>query len=172
MRDLSMKLIAIFESSAHPQHSAERACSSLVLLDQIIRNLALTAMDAGDPNASVFVPDTVPSIQRTFIRTPSIEDRCYCAPPVHSPELDIGLSGRLSPNWSSSISWDPNWNTEEIRREETRRLCWAALSLAAAHTTHCAAFHREPLDLFISRPENVGILYATTGFKGLTRSIL
>lgn len=67
----------------------------------------------------------------------------------------MGLGGRLSPNWSSSISWDPNWSIEEIQREETRRLCWAALSLAAAHTAHCAAFHREPLDLFLSRPENV-----------------
>lgn len=48
-----------------------------------------------------------------------------------------------------------NWTVSEIRREETRRLCWSALALAAAHTAHCAAFNREPLELFLIQPENV-----------------
>ncbi|KAH8119434.1 hypothetical protein DFH11DRAFT_1501181 [Phellopilus nigrolimitatus] len=157
-------LIAIFESSAHPQHSGERACNSLVLLDQIIRNLALTAIDAGDPNACVFAPESVPSVPRPLTRDITVEERCYCAPPIHSPQLDLSGGGRLSPNWSTSISWDATWSVEEIQREETRRLCWAALSLAAAHTAHCAAFHTEPLDLFLSRPENYALLFP--GEKG------
>ncbi|KAI5123891.1 hypothetical protein M0805_005707 [Coniferiporia weirii] len=152
-------LIAIFESSAHPQHSGERACNSLYFLDQIIRALALTAIDAGDPNASVFAPESVPIVPRPQAHDITVEERCYCVPPVHSPQLDLSRSGRLSPTWSTSISWDPNWSVEEIQREETRRLCWAALSLAAAHTAHCAAFHTEPLDLFLSRPENYALLF-------------
>lgn len=126
-----------------------------MFLDQIIRALALTAIDAGDPNASVYSPLSVPSVPRPGAHDITLEERCYCAPPVHSPQLDMSIGGRLSPNWSSSIRWDPSWNHEEIQREETRRLCWAALSLSAAHTAHCAAFHTEPLDLFLSRPENV-----------------
>lgn len=129
--------------------------------------MALTAIDAGDPNASVFAPESVPSVPRPEEHDLTLEDRCYCAPPVHSPQFELRNGGRLSPTWTTSISWDPTWSYEEIEREETRRLCWAALSLAAAHTAHCAAFHTEPLDLFISRPENVSI-YRITCVTGLS----
>ncbi|EJD03209.1 uncharacterized protein FOMMEDRAFT_168239 [Fomitiporia mediterranea MF3/22] len=152
-------LIAVFESSAHPLYSAERACASLILLDQIIRTLALTAIDLADPNACVFSPDSVPSVPRPTAHDITLEDQCYCAPPIHSPQLDLGRGGRLSPNWSTSIIWDPAWTVEEIEREQTRRLCWAALSLSADHAVHCSALHKEPLDLFISRPENYALLF-------------
>jgi hypothetical protein len=79
-------------------------------------------------------------------------ERSFCAPPVHSPQLDMG---RMSPTWATSIVWDSSWTEADVRAEETRRLCWSALSLAVEHTAHCAAFHREPLDLFLTRPENV-----------------
>jgi len=149
-------LIAIFESSAHPAHTGERACASLLYLDQIIRTLALTQVDINDPHASNFANQSVPSIPRSFGRDIIVEEHCYCPPPVHSPHLDLG---RMSPTWASSIRWDPTWTAEEIGREETRRLCWAALSLAAAHTAHCAAFHNEPLDLFLCRPDNYALLF-------------
>ena len=79
-------------------------------------------------------------------------ERSFCAPPVHSPQLDMG---RMSPTWATSITWDASWTEADVRAEETRRLCWSALSLAVEHTAHCAAFRRDPLDLFITRPENV-----------------
>ena len=56
-----------------------------------------------------------------------------------------------------------------MEKEETRRLCWAALSLAAEHTAHCAAFHTEPLDLFLSGPENV---YTSIYLGIITSSLL
>nr|QWQ79357.1 Zn 2Cys6 transcription factor [Sanghuangporus sanghuang] len=152
-------LLAVFESSAHPQHSSERVCSSLILLDQIIRTLALTAIDLADPDACVFSPDSVPSVPRPASYDITLEDRCYCAPPIHSPQLDLGRGGRLSPTWSTSISWDPALTIEEIEREQTRRLCWAALSLSADHAVQSTALHKEPLDLFISRPENYALLF-------------
>lgn len=199
---MNAQLIAIFESSAHPRHSEERARSSLMLLDHIIRSFALTVIDAADPNASAFAPNSVPSVSRPRSHDVALEDHCYCsspesnatcatsiasvtstvvsestlnygynnycAPPVHYPQLDMRRGGRFSPTWGPNISWDSSWSMEEVEKEETRRLCWAALSLAAEHTAHCAAFHTEPLDLFLSRPENV----YTSIYLGITTSSL
>ncbi len=79
----TIKLIAIFESSAHPAHTGERACASLLYLDQIIRTLALTQVDINDPHASTLQTNpSLPSRDRSdaisssrstvIVRRPSI----------------------------------------------------------------------------------------------------
>lgn len=142
--------LAIFETSAHPEHTPFRACSALVFLDDIIHALALTTIDARDPDASIFMPRMVPSVAKTY--QSAGDSRCRCGPPMHLPSL-LGREHQQI----SLPEWDPNWSVEEIRLEETRRLCWSALTLAATHTTHCMAFQTQPLDLFVTKPENVRI---------------
>ncbi|TDL24298.1 hypothetical protein BD410DRAFT_786409 [Rickenella mellea] len=149
-------ILALFESSAHPEHTADRACNSLVFLDEIIHALALTTMDAGDPDVTVFVSNAAPIVPRTHSTDITAHKRCYCAPAAHSSTL---MRDPLSATWTSSPGWDVGMTVPEIRREEIRRLCWSALALAAAHTAHCAAFNREPLDLFLIQPENYALLF-------------
>lgn len=109
-------------------------------------------MDAGDPDVTVFTSNAAPIVPRTHSTDITAHKRCYCAPAAHSSTL---MRDPLSATWTSSPGWDVGMTVPEIRREEIRRLCWSALALAAAHTAHCAAFNREPLDLFLIQPENV-----------------
>ncbi|KAL4267571.1 Zn(2)-C6 fungal-type domain-containing protein [Pleurotus pulmonarius] len=53
-------LQATFEACAHPCHSTVRSSSAMVYLDSLIRSLALTTVDAGDPGTSCFEPGAVP----------------------------------------------------------------------------------------------------------------
>lgn len=158
------QLIAVFEMSAHPLHSSERENSSLLLLDQIIKTLALTAIDSNEPGISRFQADGVPVISLSpGDRDITLEDRCFCPPPPAtssspiSGSQDIGAltMSRWNPTWTTHVEWNVDWNAHDIEKEEIRRLCWCALSLAAIHTSQCAALHKTPLDLFIGRAENV-----------------
>ena len=56
-------MLALFESSAHPQYSPARAASSISYLDNIIRRLQLTVIDNNDPDVSSFKPHHVPSVK-------------------------------------------------------------------------------------------------------------
>ena len=152
--------------SAHPHHSDERENSALILLDQIIRTLALTAIDSGEPGRCHFSPNTVPVVSLPpEDRDITFEERCFCpAPPASPPSTastgrgidNMGLaSGGWNPTWTTFVEWDARLGESEIEKEEIRRMCWCALSLAAAHTSQCAALHKPSLDLFIGRPENV-----------------
>ena len=53
-------MLALFESSAHPQYSRPRAASSISYLDNIIRRLQLTVIDNNDPDVK---PHHVPSVK-------------------------------------------------------------------------------------------------------------
>lgn len=50
----------MFEACAHPSHSTVRSSSAMLYLDSLIRSLALTKVDAGDPGTSFFEPGAVP----------------------------------------------------------------------------------------------------------------
>lgn len=91
----------------------------------------------------------VPTVPRQG-RPPGVT-HCSCTPSHHLP------SGETSPAavWNCAPDWDPHWSLPEVRKEESRRLCWSALTLVAAHTADCAAFGRKPLDLELIKPSNV-----------------
>lgn len=152
--DHPIQILALFEASAHPKHTPQRAASSLMYLDSIIQTLALTCLDASDPDTSVFPPKAVPSIARQSSANGSWQ--CSCD---KSPLIGFSNNGQASPGW------DPDWTTAEIRKEESRRLCWSALTLVAAHTADCAAVRRKPLDLQLIKPSNVSHFVSLHGFN-------
>ena len=136
-------VLALFETSAHPQHDDAHADTALVLLDKIIETLRLTEIDAADHDTldhSSGVPTVAPA--------PPLK-RCECAQPPAPAD------GTVTSSWAFQPAWDPNWSAEEIRAEETRRLCWSALVLVANHTVARAGEQREPLGLFLVDSSNV-----------------
>ncbi|CAE6516745.1 unnamed protein product [Rhizoctonia solani] len=165
-------LLALFEVSAHPEHSTERSRSALMFLDGIIRLLGLTMLDVMDPQTAVFTADKVPTLALSQRRdAPSSAGKLLGAPQAPPPAgtstcachaLSIACTtahGQLTPFWVSAPGWDPNWNESEIRREESRRLVWSALTLAAGFTAHDAAFAKDPTELHIIDAANYTLCF-------------
>lgn len=138
-----------------------------MFLDGVIRLLGLTVLDAMDPQVAKFSSDKVPMIPlsqrqdnssggKTLESAPGAPTtgsaKCACQ------ALSIASTtthAQLTPFWASSAGWDPNCNEAEIRREESRRLVWCALTLAAGFTAHDAAFAKDPTELHIIDAANV-----------------
>ncbi|KAI0305926.1 hypothetical protein B0F90DRAFT_1694580 [Multifurca ochricompacta] len=59
---LVSKILSFFEVCAHPHHQVTRIHSSLNILDSMIRMLAMTYLDAGNPVASTFARNAVPAV--------------------------------------------------------------------------------------------------------------
>ncbi|KAG8714331.1 hypothetical protein FRC11_008894, partial [Ceratobasidium sp. 423] len=165
-------LLALFEVSAHPEHSTERSRSALIFLDGIIRLLGLTVLDVMDPQTAVFTADKVPTLALSRRRgAPSSAGKLLGAPQAPASAgtatcachaLSIACTtthGQLTPFWVSAPGWDPNWNEAEIRREESRRLVWSALTLAAGFTAHDAAFAKDPTELHIIDAANYALCF-------------
>lgn len=57
-------MLTLFETSSQPEYSDVRLVSSLRRLDSVVSSFRLTCIDAGDDEASVFLPYSVPSIPR------------------------------------------------------------------------------------------------------------
>jgi hypothetical protein len=134
-------VLAVFETSAHPQHDDASVEAALILLDKIIGELQLTTLDARDPDTldhSTGVPT---------VANPRPPKQCDCAASA--------APGDGSDTWSFQPAWDPSWTEAEVKSEETRRLCWSALILVANHTAARAAEQREPLNLFLVDSSNV-----------------
>ncbi|TFY79931.1 hypothetical protein EWM64_g4083 [Hericium alpestre] len=131
-------MIALFETCAHPDYSAARAESALAFLDNIVRALRLTSLDAHDPS----------TLEPT---THGARKACNC---INLPQgSQDGLTLSFIP------AWDPDWSYAETQNEETRRLCWSALMLAANHTVACAALQRKSRDLFLNDSSNFKLLF-------------
>ncbi|KAI0088094.1 hypothetical protein BDY19DRAFT_891709 [Irpex rosettiformis] len=155
-------ILALFESSCHPQYSTQRAESSLQFVDRIIRALSLSMIDVEDPDVCMFSPDSPPVVCIPDYQTPQ---SCDCT----SALATNGIFGedRNSLFQPSSLPWDEEF-PEEMRKEECRRICWSALNLIASYTAQCAAFHQEPMELYLTDAVNYAILfpgeaYARTG---------
>ncbi|KIK99397.1 hypothetical protein PAXRUDRAFT_822813 [Paxillus rubicundulus Ve08.2h10] len=158
-------ILAVYESSAHPLYTPERARQSLIHLDHIVRALGLTFLDSNEPEVSTFTPNTVPiahrrsydGMSKDSVRSPrSGARKCSCI--LFPPNASV-VTDHFSSSWSYSPPWDPAWTPEEMDKEACRRLCWSALNLVASHTSHCIAFGKEPTDLFLSDPANFRLLF-------------
>ncbi|KAH9020844.1 hypothetical protein EDB85DRAFT_1895962 [Lactarius pseudohatsudake] len=136
-------VLALFETSAHPQHNDASADAALLLLDEIIQTLQLTVLDARDHD-TLDHSTGVPTVAHGHTLK-----RCECtAAPADNTS-----------SWSFQPAWDPLWSADEVRAEETRRLCWSALVLVANHTVARAAEQREPLCLFLIESSNFQLLF-------------
>lgn len=166
-------MLAIFEVCAHPQHSTQRSMSAMIMLDQIIRTLSLTFLDADNPEASVFVRGEVPRVRPEVksenplatlhehhdsspdspCETIVSVEGCNCA------SLSLGhqwaSAFEHTPLWLSTPAWDESWTDGEIRKESCRRLCWSTVILAAGHSSYATANKTSGLDLFVTDPANV-----------------
>lgn len=143
----SLQILALFELSTHPKHSHDRVTASIVLLDNIIRYVNLSAIDANDPEVAKFARGAVPVVHLDGYD--DIQRKCSCIPPDAPQPPDAFTS------WSYPLPWDSSWDAKTIRDEECRRLCWSALSLVSNYTSQCAALGHPPHDLFLSDPSNV-----------------
>ncbi|KAF8230754.1 hypothetical protein L208DRAFT_1438051 [Tricholoma matsutake] len=145
-------MLALFESSAHPHYSPDRLASSLILLDDIIRDNTLTTIDANDRDVSSFPAGCVPTIHLEGPEEPPGR-KCACIPSdaVHPPNPFT--------SWSYTLPWDSSWTDVQIRDEECRRLCWTALSLICDYTSQCVAFNKQPPNFFLSDSGNYALLF-------------
>ncbi|KAI0338268.1 hypothetical protein BDW22DRAFT_1415626 [Trametopsis cervina] len=147
-------ILALFESSCHPQYSPERAEQSLQFVDRIIRGLSLTMIDMEDGDVCMFQVASPPCVY--LPPTYEAPRRCNC-----SPLLAANAVSPVEHNYNYQTSrpaWDPA-SPEELRKEECRRICWSALNLVASYTAQCAAFHQEPIELYLTEPSNYAILF-------------
>jgi hypothetical protein len=77
------------------------------------------------------------------------ERQCQClTPDAQDPSNHYSSRPYMLP-------WDPMWNPDEIRLEETRRLCWCALTLISEYVARCEAFNEDAPRFFICDPANV-----------------
>ncbi|KAF4567153.1 hypothetical protein EYR40_006147 [Pleurotus pulmonarius] len=149
-------MLSLFEMSVHPQYDPDRVVNSLVFLDNIIRHVSLTSVDAHDPDVAIFPTRTVPMIPQDLSNdslVPPHERKCSCIPTdaAHPPDAFS--------TWAYPLPWDSSWTEVQVRDEECRRLCWSALSLVSTYTSQCAAFNRDPPNLFLTDPSNYAILF-------------
>ncbi|KAG7088294.1 hypothetical protein E1B28_012305 [Marasmius oreades] len=177
-------LLALFEICSHPEHSTARSVSAIMMLDAIIRSLALTDVDRNDPQASVFRVGGVPSIgvreQLSLSRTsecgyPSMPNGSYfTASGCSCQSVTLGTHWPQSlehvPLWAQTPAWDPNWSEAEVKKESCRRLCWSASSLAAGHVSYAVATSSSHPDLFIGDPANYALLFSGESFSRSTSS--
>ncbi|KAJ4481978.1 hypothetical protein J3R30DRAFT_3455583 [Lentinula aciculospora] len=159
-------LLALFEVCAHPEHSTCRSVSAIVMLDSIIRCLALTVLDADDPNSSVYTAGQAHSINsinrpNSFIATyepNSTSTGCSCLSRTLAKYCPASLE--YAPLWATTPAWNPSWSNAEIRKESSRRLCWAAISLAAGHVSYASANDSHIPNFYIADPSNFALLFS------------
>lgn len=147
------QILALFEASTHPEHSQTRADAALQFVDRIVRTLSLPMIDIGDPDVCNYNPRSIPVVY--FPSGYTSPDRCRCVGSASSPQTPTSPPTRYSFNFSYAPPWDEHAPVEERRKEECRRICWAALSLIANYTAQCAAFHQDPIELTLTEPSNV-----------------
>ncbi|KAG1822857.1 uncharacterized protein BJ212DRAFT_1264145 [Suillus subaureus] len=170
-------LLAFFEICPHPQHTRERASSSTLMLDMIIRSLGLTLLDVDNPYSAKFSPRSVPTIaphswspprQAVYptdhlLATPNITQPRYPLEGCSCFSMTLGqrwpAAYEYTPLWVTTPGWDDNWSEAEVRKEGCRRLCWSALALIAGHTSYITAEKRTPTELFLREPANYALLF-------------
>lgn len=221
-------LLAMYEVNPHPYHSLQKTRSALARLDNIIRLLKCTSVDADSPvvtrfdaRATVVSPRqiTTPAVTHTtashhhqngyfindvdrssgiypygssargdsatspvsIVRWPSstatvhngLSDAGAIAhTPIHQQHTeckchDITLGNNVpeskthTPLWQYTPSWIREHEPGEIRREETRRIVWAFVTLASSVAGHTATLGTtKSTDIYWSASaENLSVLF-------------
>jgi hypothetical protein len=150
----------VFEGSCHPAYSESRAQSTVFLLDSLISGLGLLQLDK-EYNVTTFSPNSVPSLFVPFsdhITQAAIGQRatnrgCSC---FHLQLSNTSPSSRkITPFWGACPGWSKEWNVVETRKEEQRRLVWAALSVISGHLSYHGSVNRTFQNFSLAKPWNV-----------------
>lgn len=145
------QILALFETSSHPEHNDQRAAQALQFVDRIICAQSLQRIDENDPQVSRFRPEEVP-----MVFTPGYDvlpERCRCvSPPLPTSPSDQG-------HYAVTFSYIPPWcnDNQEDYKEECRRIVWAALNMMSSYTATCAVFHQDPVSLKLTEPSTVRV---------------
>lgn len=160
--NLRSQILALFESSAHPEHTDNRATNALLKLDEIIMSITLTNIDQHDHDVCRFSPNTVPMVLFDGGSDIYSDDRrCACFP------SDAIEPPNPHKHRNYILPWDNTWSPDQIRDEEIRRLCWSALGLVSEYIAQCEAFNEEPPRFYLSDPSNVSNVVACCIFTCL-----
>ena len=143
------QIMSLFESSVHPSYNPDRLTRALRELDDIISARKLTQRDAGDPMATKFRADSVPTIPETASYGRVIPKTCSCA------TLETPSDPRAVQTFP--LPWDPAWTVDEIEAEESRRVCWNALAIISIYNTLCVCHGNEPVSFWLANPGNVSL---------------
>ncbi|KIM31554.1 hypothetical protein M408DRAFT_261453 [Serendipita vermifera MAFF 305830] len=179
-------LLALFEATCHPLHSAARIGSSLFLLDSIIQALSLTKVDAHDPTVTTFLAAKVPRVG--FSAAPTEREEVIpigFASRMCSCENNTRLSRSRFPRNSLGhlfdtmrrtffvedrfllegiselrLDWPDPIHIVDIEKEESRRLCWNTMIFITALREFTHLNHRlSTWDFQVTKPENFAILF-------------
>ncbi|KAL7409341.1 hypothetical protein BDY24DRAFT_403485 [Mrakia frigida] len=150
-------LMALYEASAHPLQSDQRSASAMLLLDNVLRTLALPALDVNDPNANMFPKGQIPEITSALMGSGVAPLVAYSSLGLHSEQSTTNC-----PFWTACPRWsnphDPT-SVQEIEKDESRRLVWSASALAASFSMFRFSVGLDPVDLYVGNPENFALLY-------------
>ncbi|KAL1743770.1 hypothetical protein HDZ31DRAFT_40162 [Schizophyllum fasciatum] len=136
-------IMCVFAMSINPQYTPADFPHALRQADRLIARLGLCARDAADVDVVRFAPRQVPSVPGG--RVTARGQGCRCA--------DAGVA----------IGWPAYDRSEGAKRivmeEESRRLCWAAVSLAAECAAECVAFGWQVPRYFVGEAANLTLLF-------------
>lgn len=174
----------------HPEHKQSRLWSSILLLDSLIRLLALTTLDADRPDSQYAIFGTYVSNMAQFSLTASpnamhvmncmntapgflgnTKSSCDCD--RYTLKRQWPAVSEIAPSWESTTLWPQVISEGELKKEECRRLVWSSVMLTAAYNSCIAADTQvDTGDLFIKDYENVcALLSAYAKKKQLTMSL-
>ncbi|KII90502.1 hypothetical protein PLICRDRAFT_39063 [Plicaturopsis crispa FD-325 SS-3] len=166
-------LIAFFEICTHPELSGWRITSSMKMMDNIIRTLSLTFMDADDPRVTVFARGAVPALgdmsaaepRANRLAIPTTQHNSHSRETIpcacDGMTLDKVWPGvtEHAPQWTMAHAWNTEASEVDIRKESSRRLCWSAMMITAGLSTYTATCKNGHIDLFINDPANYALLF-------------
>jgi len=146
------KLIAFFEICAHPRYSTQRASSSMMMLDSLVRYMNLITIDVGDARV-IRWPESAPPIIPRPRRTSPTYDACTCRDQTLGRQWP--LAATTVPSWISTPSWPEGLPESEIQKEECRRLIWSSVQLLAGYNSYSVAQGTQVVNFALCKASNV-----------------
>lgn len=137
-------ILGCFEMLPHVKHSSARMASALMYIDTCAQACLLTHLDAQDPHVS-----------RDIVGLPRSRPLLLGSGSESSANTVAGPP----PAWSNSPAWSREWGQAEIQKEEMRRMCWTASSLAAQFSLWAITVKVKPLHTSVSKPHTFALLF-------------
>ncbi|ODN94220.1 hypothetical protein L198_05074 [Cryptococcus wingfieldii CBS 7118] len=140
-------VIAIFETIPHKGHNDDRLGDALVMLDGIGCIVFSSRLDADDDRVT---SDMLGLPRLTWDAATSVNSQ------KSQGKLEIDATVAI---WAQVPGWGENWSPGEMWKEEMRRMCWTASSMAASHSFWKFMVGKKTLDLQISHPERFRLFF-------------